>query len=141
MRVLDGLVDLGRQPEIIGRDDEMLQLASSLRSRRNWKNSTPSRRRRFIISRAAHHLADDRGDLGGAEIELLVEVLDRVEDLGVAEMRIVQRRDLHAVVVDQLGVVVVEPAVLHRLLVEERARIGRGERDLDGVRVDLAWRS
>ena len=48
-RLLDGLVDLGRQPEIIGRNDEMLQLASSLRSLRKWKNSTPSRRRRFII--------------------------------------------------------------------------------------------
>ena len=48
-RLLDGLVDLGRQPEIIGRNDEMLQLASSLRSLRKWKNSTPSRRRRLII--------------------------------------------------------------------------------------------
>ena len=47
--LLDGLVDLARQPEVIGRDDELLQLAISLRSRRKWKNSTPSRRRRFII--------------------------------------------------------------------------------------------
>jgi hypothetical protein len=47
--LLDGLVDLARQPEIIGRDDELLQLAISLRSLRKWKNSTPSRRRRFII--------------------------------------------------------------------------------------------
>ena len=37
----------------------------------------------------------------------------------------------------QFGIVVVEPAVLHRLLVEERAGIRRGQRHLDGVRVDL----
>src|SRR5689334_22812803 len=87
--------------------------------------------------RAPDHLADDRGDLGRAEIEAAVEVLHRVEDLAVAETRIVQRRDLHAALVDQLGVLGVEPAVLHRLLVQERARIRRGERDLDGVWVDL----
>src|SRR5437868_5181082 len=43
---------------------------------------------------AGQHLLDDLHDLGGTEVELLVEVLDRLEDLGVAEMRIVQRRDL-----------------------------------------------
>ena len=50
VRRLDGLVDLGREPEIVGRDDEALQAATSRRSRRKRKNSTPSRRRRFIIS-------------------------------------------------------------------------------------------
>ena len=57
------------------------------------------------LAQAAHqhvargqHLAHDLGDLGGAEIELLVEVLHRLEDLGVAEMRIVERRDLRAVI-------------------------------------------
>src|SRR5262245_43111318 len=54
--------------------------------------------------RTLDHLADDRRDLRRAEIEAAVEVLDRMEDLAVAEMRIVQRRDLHALVVDQLGV-------------------------------------
>jgi hypothetical protein len=49
MRNFDGLVDLRRQPEIVSRDDEALQSAASRRSRRNWKNSTPSRKRRFII--------------------------------------------------------------------------------------------
>ncbi|HZC16903.1 MAG TPA: NAD-dependent epimerase/dehydratase family protein, partial [Caulobacteraceae bacterium] len=34
-------------------------------------------------------------------------------------------------------VVGVEPAILDRLLVQEGAGIGRGERDLDGVRIDL----
>ena len=52
------------------------------------------------------------------------------------QVGIVQRRDLHAVLVDEFGVRHVEPAVLHGLLVEEGARIGGGQRRLDGVRVD-----
>ena len=50
MRELDGFVHLGRQAEIVGRDDQRLQCAVSRRSRRNWKNSIPSRNRRRIIS-------------------------------------------------------------------------------------------
>ena len=55
---LDSLVDLDGKAEIIGRDDEFLarvpphaafEDAAPRRSRRNWKNSTPSRSRRFII--------------------------------------------------------------------------------------------
>jgi len=49
VRQLDRFIDLGRQPEVIGGDDEMPQAATS-RWRRNLKNSTPSRSRRFIIS-------------------------------------------------------------------------------------------
>ena len=49
MRQLHTGVDFGREPKIIGRDDEMLQSATS-RSRKNLKNSIPSRSRRFIIS-------------------------------------------------------------------------------------------
>jgi hypothetical protein len=45
-----GLVDFAREPEIVGRDDELFQSAGSRRSRRKRKNSTPSRRRRFNIS-------------------------------------------------------------------------------------------
>ena len=45
---LDGLVDGWVETEIVGADDQSLQLAIC-RSRRKWKNSTPSRRRRFII--------------------------------------------------------------------------------------------
>jgi len=48
--LLDGLVDRLRQPEIVGGDDEPLQGATSRRSRRKRKNSTPSFSRRFIIS-------------------------------------------------------------------------------------------
>ena len=50
MRLLDGLVDLGRQPKIVGGDDEPLQDAASRRSLRKRKNSTPSCSRRFIMS-------------------------------------------------------------------------------------------
>ena len=49
VRQLDPVVDLGREPEVIGGDDEALQSATS-RSRKNLKNSSPSRSRRFIIS-------------------------------------------------------------------------------------------
>jgi hypothetical protein len=49
MRRLDGSVDLVREPEIVGRDNKVFQSATS-RSRRNRKNSIPSRSRRFNIS-------------------------------------------------------------------------------------------
>ena len=49
MRQFNTGVDLGREPEIVGSDDEALQSATS-RSRKNLKNSIPSRSRRFIIS-------------------------------------------------------------------------------------------
>jgi hypothetical protein len=49
MRQLDGSVDLGREPEIVSRDNNVFQSATS-RSRRNRKNSIPSRSRRFNIS-------------------------------------------------------------------------------------------
>src|SRR5262249_15208265 len=91
----------------------------------------------FHHLRALDHLADDRGDLRRAEIEPAIEVLPRVEDLAVAQIRVLQRLNLHAALVDQLGVLEVEPAVLHRLLVEERARIRRSEGHLDCVWVDL----
>jgi hypothetical protein len=45
----DSFVDGGVQPEIVGADDQAPQFAIS-RLRRNWKNSTPSRSRRRIIS-------------------------------------------------------------------------------------------
>jgi len=49
VRFLDSFVDGGVEPEIVGADDQASQLAIS-RLRRNWKNSTPSRSRRRIIS-------------------------------------------------------------------------------------------
>ncbi len=51
MGALDRLVDGLVEPEIVGADDEAPQRQCAIsRSRRNWKNSTPSRRRRRIIS-------------------------------------------------------------------------------------------
>jgi hypothetical protein len=62
-----------------------------------------------------HHLADDGGDLRGAEVEAPVEILHRIEDFGMSEMRIVQRRDLHPVGVE-FGVRIIKPAILQRFL-------------------------
>ena len=134
---LDGVVDLFGKAEVVRRDDQAVQCASSLWLTQEGEELDALAQAPLHHLRAADHLADDRGDLRRAEIEAPVEILDRMEDLGVAQMRIMQRRDLHALVVDQLGIGRIEPAVLDRLLVEERARIGRRERDLDGVRIDL----
>jgi len=49
MRCFDGIVDFASGAEIVRRDDQSLQ-AASRRARKKWKNSTPSRKRRFIIS-------------------------------------------------------------------------------------------
>lgn len=46
----DRFVDFVRQTKIVGRDDQLLQCMAPRRSRRNWKNSIPSRSRRFIMS-------------------------------------------------------------------------------------------
>lgn len=50
MRDFDGIIDLARNPKIIGGDNNLLQDAGSRRSRRKRKNSTPSRNRRRNIS-------------------------------------------------------------------------------------------
>ncbi len=60
VRLLDRLIDLDAEAEIVGGDDHAPRRGcaspmgaaaaqAAWRSRRNWKNSTPSRRRRFII--------------------------------------------------------------------------------------------
>src|SRR5215469_17068313 len=48
-----------------------------------------------------------------------------------------QRRDLHAPIVDQLGMADVQPAVFDGLAMQISAGIRRGERDLDRVWVDF----
>jgi hypothetical protein len=49
--LLDGFVDGRIEAEIVGADDEPAQAqCAASRSRKNWKNSTPSRSRRTIIS-------------------------------------------------------------------------------------------
>src|SRR5579884_14937 len=86
---------------------------------------------------AFDHFRDQRGDLLPAEVEALVEGFERLEDLGVRQVRVVQRCDLHAALVNQLGMVEVEPAVGERLAVQLGSRVGRRQRHLDRVRVDL----
>src|SRR6266404_8075411 len=87
--------------------------------------------------RTSYHFTDDRSNLRCPEVESPIEVVDRLEDFGVTQMRVAQRRSLRAEVAQQSRLFIDEPAVCQRLLVKESARIGRGERDLDRVRVDL----
>jgi hypothetical protein len=49
VRFLDGGVDRFAEAEVVRRDYQLVQCASSRRSRRKEKNSTPSRSRRIII--------------------------------------------------------------------------------------------
>lgn len=49
MSLFDRIVYLGCNAEVIRCDDKRPQLAILRRSFRKWKNSTPSRSRRFII--------------------------------------------------------------------------------------------
>jgi hypothetical protein len=51
-----------------------------------------------------------------------LELTERFEDFVMLEVRIVQRRDLHPALVDQLGVSGIEPSVLDRLTM----RVGPG---------------
>jgi hypothetical protein len=50
MRALNRLVDFVGEAEVVCRDDQVFQCAVSCRSRKKRKNSTPSRRRRFMTS-------------------------------------------------------------------------------------------
>src|SRR5260370_41502955 len=56
-------------------------------------------------------------------------------------MGVLQRRDLHPALVDQLGMGDVEPAILDRLAMQVSTGIGGGERDLDRVRIDLGGKA
>src|SRR5262249_12083684 len=71
----------------------------------------------------AEHLADDREDLAGAEIEAAVEGLERREDLRAGQIRVAERTRLHTVAVDEPDTV--QPAALERLAVERGPRVGR----------------
>src|SRR5271167_4028825 len=65
--------------------------------------------------RALEHLRDQFGDLFAAEVKALVEGLERQEDLGMRQMRVVQWCYLHPALVDQFGMPDIEPAVFDRL--------------------------
>ena len=61
-----------------------------------------------------------------------------VIDLLTREVRVANGGQLHAFLADEINdLVLLQPAVLHRLVVERRARIRRRQRHLDRVRVDL----
>ena len=47
---IDCVVDFGRDAEIVCGNDNPSQAGRSRRARRKWKNSTPSRKRRFIMA-------------------------------------------------------------------------------------------
>ena len=104
MRGFHGFIDFAREPKIVGGDDDTFQSAGSRRSRRKRKNSTPSRSRRFNHVGASHHFAGDGGDLRRAEIEAPVERVHRLENLGVAQMRIAQGGELDAAVAQHVRV-------------------------------------
>src|SRR5438876_3289183 len=82
----------------------------------------------------ARHLGGDREDLAGTEVEAAVELLERGEDLGAAQVRVAEDARLHAAGIHQ-GVVL-QPAARLRLAVQGGARIRRRQRDLDRVRID-----
>src|SRR5690349_20493193 len=83
----------------------------------------------------ADDFGGEREHLARAEVEAAVELIHRAEDLRPREVRVADHAHQHPRAVHQLRGL--EPAVALRLLVEGGARVGRGERDLDGVAVDL----
>src|SRR6202011_245520 len=66
-----------------------------------------------------------------------VEILDRFENLGVAQVRIVQRSNLRAFLRQEIDLFVIKPAILFGLLVKERTGVWRGQGNLNRVRIDL----
>src|ERR1700722_6039880 len=81
---------------------------------------------------AHQHLAHDLPDLRRPEIEALVKALNVVIDLLTREMWITNGGELYAFLAPQVDdLVLLQAAVLHRLVVERRARIRRRQRHLD----------
>jgi hypothetical protein len=58
-------------------------------------------------------------------MEPLVEIFDRMENFGMRQVRIVERRHLHAVLIDKFGVGLVKSAFLERLIEQECSGIRR----------------
>src|ERR1700744_4517719 len=55
---------------------------------------------------AAEHFADDLPDFAGAEVEAFVEYFHAVEDLFLRQMRVTDRGQLYATVIDQIDRVI-----------------------------------
>src|ERR1700674_1782290 len=87
---------------------------------------------------ACQHFLDDLPYLAGPEIEALVEDFHAVKYLFLRQVRIADGGELHALVVDQIDrVVLLQPAIVDSLLVQRRPGVGRRERYLNRVRIDL----
>src|SRR5436309_8356925 len=80
--------------------------------------------------RACDHLGHDGGDLGRAEIEFAVEVLDRGEDLGVAQVLVGNRRNPGAFLRESNDDHVIQPSLPLALPVRQGAVIGGRQRYL-----------
>src|SRR5487761_1328227 len=83
------------------------------------------------------HLRHHLGDLARSEVELLVEGVHRLEDLRARQLRVLEHRRLHAPLVHQVGVVLGQPSLLLRLLVQGGARVRSGDGHLQRVGVDV----
>src|SRR5262245_11156921 len=64
-----------------------------------------------------------------------------MKDFRMTEMRVMERCDLNTRLIDQLGMFRIEPTLLRRLFIECGARIGSGNRNLNGVRINLDRKS
>src|SRR5439155_14575674 len=82
------------------------------------------------------HLLEEAEELAWPEVEAAVEALDRCEDFLAREVRIAEHARLRAARVHELGLR--EPAALERLAVERGAGIGRRQRNLERIGVDVA---
>src|SRR5262249_9802835 len=82
------------------------------------------------------HFGAERDHLARAEVETAVHLVPRAGDLRARQGRVAHGAHLETALVDQP--LRLEPSFAERLFVERRPRIGCGERDLDGVGIDLA---
>src|SRR5262250_2861746 len=82
------------------------------------------------------HLRAERDHLARAEVEAPIRLVHRAVDLRPRQVRVADGAHLQAALIDEP--LRLEPPLALCLLVERGARIGSGQRDLDGVGIDLA---
>src|SRR5215472_18824154 len=81
------------------------------------------------------HLRTERDHLAWAEVEAPIHLVHRAIDLRPRQVRVAEGTHLQTALIDQP--LHLEPPLAPRLLVERGARIGSGQRDLNGVGIDL----
>src|ERR1700691_4902853 len=87
---------------------------------------------------ALQHLLDDFPNFPGAEIKSPIEGLHAVKDFVLGELRITDGRELPTPIVHQIdATILLQPAAIDGLPVKRSAGIGRRERNLNGMRIDL----